>query len=128
MPCGGARHLCRMIRLPIHKIIRSFPRRNAVLTQVADDAPISPPPTTIAPPLPTNATTSASAQSPDAAPARLGWHLEGLALHIILAIVLTWPLLLNLGSNTLVPGVMEEDRAQNLWNLWWVKVALLEQH
>ena len=42
----------------------------------------------------------------------------------------TWPLVLNFlpGSGTLVPGVMQEDRDQNLWNLWWVRYAVLNGH
>ncbi len=59
---------------------------------------------------------------------RLGFHLEGLLAHGPLAVLFTWPLVLNLGGNGLAPGVMTEDRAQNLWNLWWVKTALLDLH
>ena len=62
------------------------------------------------------------------APPRLSFHLEGLLAHGPLAVLFTWPLLLNLGGNGLAPGVMTEDRSQNLWNLWWVKTALLDLH
>jgi hypothetical protein len=51
-----------------------------------------------------------------------------LLAHGPLAVLFTWPLVLNLGGNGLAPGVMTEDRAQNLWNLWWVKTALLNLH
>ncbi|HYP20509.1 MAG TPA: hypothetical protein VEY08_10575 [Chloroflexia bacterium] len=58
------------------------------------------------------------------------WHLGALLAHLGLSIVFTWPLVLNFlpGSGTLVPGVMLEDRDQNLWNLWWVRRALFEGH
>jgi hypothetical protein len=51
-----------------------------------------------------------------------------LLAHLGLSIVFTWPLVLNFlpGSGTLVPGVMLEDRDQNLWNLWWVRHALFD--
>jgi hypothetical protein len=51
-------------------------------------------------------------------------------MHLGLSIVFTWPLVLNFlpGAGTLVPGVMLEDRDQNLWNLWWVRHALFEGH
>jgi hypothetical protein len=65
--------------------------------------------------------------APPAPPARLGWRLEGLLAHVPLTLLFTWPLALNLGGNGLAPGQMVEDRAQNLWNLWWVKVALLDR-
>src|SRR5262249_3836757 len=46
------------------------------------------------------------------------------------AFFFTWPLVTNFlpGAGTLVPGVMLEDRDQNLWNLWWVRDALLRGH
>jgi len=56
------------------------------------------------------------------------WHLGALVAHVGLSIFFTWPLALNLlpWSETMLPGVMLEDRDQNLWNLWWVRHALLE--
>ena len=53
---------------------------------------------------------------------------RGLALHLALSLFFTWPLVLNLGGNGLTPGFMVEDRDQNLWNLWWVKTALVDLH
>lgn len=55
------------------------------------------------------------------------WHLGALLAHLVLSAIFTWPLVLNFlpGAGTLVPGVMLEDRDQNLWNLWWVRYALL---
>ena len=59
-----------------------------------------------------------------------GWHLGALVAHLGLSVIFTWPLVLNFlpGAGSLVPGVMLEDRDQNLWNLWWVRHALLEGH
>ncbi len=54
--------------------------------------------------------------------------VTGLLLHCALAIFYTWPLLLNFGGSGLTPGAIVEDRDQNLWNLWWVKTALLDLH
>jgi hypothetical protein len=58
------------------------------------------------------------------------WHLGALLAHVGLAVLFTWPLVLNFlpGSGTTVPGFMIEDRDQNLWNLWWTRHALLEGH
>jgi hypothetical protein len=41
-----------------------------------------------------------------------------------LAMGVTWPMVLHFGSQ--VPGDLLSDRDQNLWNLWWVKWALLD--
>jgi hypothetical protein len=56
------------------------------------------------------------------------WHLGALLAHLALSLLFTWPLALNLlpGAGTLIPGVMIEDRDQNLWNLWWVREAVLQ--
>jgi hypothetical protein len=47
-----------------------------------------------------------------------------LLLAVGLAVGVTWPLVLHFGSQ--VPGDLLSDRDQNLWNLWWVKWALLD--
>ncbi|HMA38036.1 MAG TPA: hypothetical protein VKY74_26540 [Chloroflexia bacterium] len=69
---------------------------------------------------------------PGIAAVRPAWgarlHLGGLLVHGLLAVLFTWPLVLDLGGNGLTPGTMVEDRNQNLWNLWWVKTALLDLH
>lgn len=51
-------------------------------------------------------------------------------MHVALSVIFTWPLVLNFlpGAGALIPGVMLEDRDQNLWNLWWVRYALSEGH
>jgi hypothetical protein len=50
-------------------------------------------------------------------------------LHLVLTAFFTWPLLGNLLTGAQqTPGFIVEDRDQNLWNLWWVKAALLDQH
>src|SRR5690349_3962353 len=41
-----------------------------------------------------------------------------------LAVGVTWPTVLHFGSQ--VPGDLLSDRDQNLWNLWWVKWALID--
>jgi hypothetical protein len=49
---------------------------------------------------------------------------------MVLGVLFTWPLVLNFlpGAGTTVPGFMREDRDQNLWNLWWVRQAILGGH
>ena len=55
------------------------------------------------------------------------WHLGALLAHALLTAFFTWPLLLNFlpGADALTPGLIIEDRDQNLWNLWWVREAVL---
>jgi len=48
-----------------------------------------------------------------------------LGAYFLLTLLLTWPLARHLGDA--IPGD-SFDGWQNFWNLWWVKVALLEQH
>ncbi len=43
--------------------------------------------------------------------------------YLMLTSLFTFPLLFNFGHG--LPGTLIEDRNQNLWNLWWVKEALL---
>ncbi len=43
--------------------------------------------------------------------------------HLLLTALFTYPLIFNF--NIALPGVLVEDRDQNLWNLWWVPRALL---
>jgi hypothetical protein len=54
------------------------------------------------------------------------WHLGALLAHLGLSVLFTWPLLLNLwpGAPSQTPGIIVEDRDQNLWNLWWVREAV----
>lgn len=52
------------------------------------------------------------------------WHGGALALYSILTLLLTWPLALNL--TRAIPGD-GFDGWQNYWNLWWMKVALVER-
>jgi hypothetical protein len=94
--------------------------RNAVAAPRAEVLATREPVEPLVPPVPDGAEVPARP--------RLGWHLEGLLAHGPLAVLFTWPLVLNLGGSGLAPGVMTEDRAQNLWNLWWVKTALLDLH
>jgi len=43
--------------------------------------------------------------------------------HFLLTTLFTFPLLFNFGRA--LPGQLIEDRDQNIWNLWWVREALL---
>ena len=50
-------------------------------------------------------------------------HIIALGGYVLLALVMTYPLVLHLGST--IPGD-GFDGWQNYWNLWWVKTALLD--
>ncbi len=50
----------------------------------------------------------------------LVWVFPG---HFLLTALFTFPLLFNFGNA--LPGQLIEDRDQNIWNLWWVREALL---
>ncbi len=52
---------------------------------------------------------------------KIHW-LWALGFYSGVMVVLTWPLPLNF--TTKVPGVLVEDRLQNMWNLWWIKEAV----
>ena len=54
------------------------------------------------------------------------YHLFAIVTYLALSIILTWPLVLNF--STAVPGVVEIDADQNIWNLWWFKTALFDRH
>jgi len=54
-----------------------------------------------------------------------GWpwtEIGVLAFYVGLAIITTWPMLLNF--TTSVPDGSIEDRYQNLWNFWWIDRAV----
>lgn len=54
-----------------------------------------------------------------------GWrHLIVLLVYTLLTLLMTWPLAANL--TTAIPGD-SFDGWQNYWNLWWLKVALVER-
>src|SRR5688500_17180215 len=55
-------------------------------------------------------------------------HLIAILWHILLSLFFTWPLALNIlpGAPPRTPGIIVVDRDQNLWNLWWVRHALLQ--
>ncbi len=54
------------------------------------------------------------------------WHLGALLSYTALAVLVTWPTLPNFFTR--VTGNLIPDRDQNLWNLWWVREALLVRH
>jgi hypothetical protein len=43
--------------------------------------------------------------------------------HFLLTCLFTYPLILRVGDS--LPGMLLEDRDQNIWNLWWVRYSLL---
>ncbi len=59
-------------------------------------------------------------------PRGLWRHFAVIGLYTLLAIVVTWPLILRFGSEVIAEHYF--DRLQNLWNIWWVKEALIDQH
>ncbi len=55
------------------------------------------------------------------------WQEAGaLVLYAVLSLLTTWPMPLKFGTEAL--GGHYFDRIQNIWNLWWVKTALLDLH
>ncbi len=60
--------------------------------------------------------------------ARWAWlpHLGALLGYGALAVLVTWPTLPNFFTR--ITGNLIPDRDQNLWNLWWVREALLVRH
>jgi hypothetical protein len=57
---------------------------------------------------------------------RLGQEAAAFGFYALLSVVATWPVVLRFASEGL--GEFYLDRVQNVWNLWWVKVALLDRH
>ncbi len=55
---------------------------------------------------------------------RFSFHLAALLLYSLLTLVMTWPLALHWSSA--IPGD-SFDGWQNFWNLWWVKLALVDR-
>lgn len=55
---------------------------------------------------------------------RAAFHVAVLFLYTLLTAVMTWPLAQNLTSA--IPGD-SFDGWQNFWNLWWVKLALVDR-
>src|SRR4051812_10940373 len=57
---------------------------------------------------------------------RIVVHLLAIAFYLCLAILSTWPTLLNFTTQAV--GEHYADRAQPIWNIWWTKTALLDLH
>jgi hypothetical protein len=53
-------------------------------------------------------------------------HLAAIGAYLLLSLVATWPMVLHFTTEAM--GEHLFDRWQNMWNLWWVKVALLDLH
>ena len=58
--------------------------------------------------------------------AGLGQEAAAFGFYALLSVVATWPVVLRFATEGL--GEFYLDRVQNVWNLWWVKVALLDRH
>ncbi|MDQ2808938.1 MAG: hypothetical protein M3Z04_18845, partial [Chloroflexota bacterium] len=69
-----------------------------------------------------------SSSPADRAAAPRAWlpHLGALLGYAALAVLVTWPTLPNFFTR--ITGNLIPDRDQNLWNLWWVREALLVHH
>lgn len=46
--------------------------------------------------------------------------------YLLLTLILTWPLALHLSDG--IVHFVASDHYQNLWNIWWFRTALFEQH
>ena len=53
-------------------------------------------------------------------------HLAALLLALLYSLIITYPMVLHFTTEAV--GEDYPDRVQNMWNLWWAKVALLDQH
>ena len=53
-------------------------------------------------------------------------HLTALFGYALLSVAVTWPMALHFSTEGV--GSLYFDRAQNVWNLWWTKAALLDLH
>jgi hypothetical protein len=53
-------------------------------------------------------------------------HLLALLGYFALAVLVSWPTILYFDSR--ITGNLIPDRDQNLWNLWWLKEALVVRH
>ncbi|MGI8587926.1 MAG: hypothetical protein ACR2M0_09615 [Chloroflexia bacterium] len=54
------------------------------------------------------------------------YHLTALFGYFALSLTVTYPLVARFTTEAM--GEHPPDRMQNMWNLWWVKVALLDRH
>jgi hypothetical protein len=53
-------------------------------------------------------------------------HLLAVALYILLAVVLTWPLVLHITTHIPGSAVWAFDESTFVWNMWWFKFSLLD--
>ncbi len=58
-------------------------------------------------------------------PARAPYKIYVILAHVLLTLALTYPLVFTLTTHVIGPA---EDNLQSLWNLWWVKHAILNLH
>ena len=48
------------------------------------------------------------------------------AIYQLLGVIFTWPLVLHLDRGVIQVGAIPVDSGQNIWNLWWIGMALLK--
>ncbi len=53
-------------------------------------------------------------------------HLLAVAFYILLAVVLTWPLVLHITTHIPGSAVWAFDESTFVWNMWWFKFSLLD--
>ncbi|RRR70837.1 MAG: hypothetical protein EI684_12555 [Candidatus Viridilinea halotolerans] len=53
------------------------------------------------------------------------WRIAVFVGYLLLGVIFTWPLSLHLHTAVIQVGDTPIDAAQNIWNLWWVRMALL---
>ncbi|GAB4447250.1 MAG: hypothetical protein OHK0015_51180 [Chloroflexi bacterium OHK40] len=61
----------------------------------------------------------------EAPPEPLRWRLAVFSGYLLLGIMFTWPLATRLGDAVIQKGGLPVDAGQGVWNLWWVRSALL---
>ncbi|MDE1834312.1 MAG: hypothetical protein KGH64_03160 [Candidatus Micrarchaeota archaeon] len=74
-----------------------------------------------------------SAQASGPAPKGYKEYVLFLGIYLALALLVFWPITINItntvaAGNPYVPSAGTGDIYQNLWNLWWVKYAILTLH
>lgn len=53
------------------------------------------------------------------------WQVVVFLGYLLVGIVFTWPLVLHVDTHVIQKGAIPVDAGQNIWNLWWVRQALL---
>lgn len=63
----------------------------------------------------------------NAVPPAESWRVKVVVFlgYLLVGIVFTWPLILHFDTHVIQKGAIPVDAGQNIWNLWWVRQALL---